>query len=327
MEQDLLKPLDIPMHRITSGKFRRYPGRPLLENIFDLKMKYLNIRDFFKLIIGILMSLRLLWRIKPDVVFCKGGFASLPVGIAAWILKKPLVIHESDAHVGLANRILSKLTRYRISGFEAEGFLALGNPIREDLLVNSGNVAINRDDFGIRSDKPVVLAMGGSLGSTTLNVAVVGLVKSTDKYEIIHISGEGKALDAENMPHYHNYTFLGDQLASALNLADVVISRAGANTLVELAALGKAAVIVPHPSLSGDHQYRNARLMADAEAAVLLPQDELNYKRLDEVITKIVQDPTYRGKLENNIRRFANLTAADDIAKAVLDPKKAFAKE
>lgn len=320
MEKDLIGPLDIKMHKIVSGKMRRYSGRPFWENLLDLKVKLLNIWDFFKLIVGIILSIWLLLKLRPDRVFCKGGYASLPVGIAAWLLRKPLIIHESDAHIGLSNRILARLTPYRISGFDVSGFLNLGNPIREDITHPS---SLGKSDFGITTDKPVVIVVGGSLGSSSINSVVSHLAEETDGFEIIHVAGEGKE-EKNHLNHYHSYSFLGPELAGALQLADVVVARAGANTLLELAALGKAAIIVPHPRLSGNHQYENAKIMADKQAAILLPQDELNIDNLQVMITKVTQSPKYREELEKNIKEFANLSAADAIAGAILDPQIVF---
>ncbi|MEX0934365.1 MAG: UDP-N-acetylglucosamine--N-acetylmuramyl-(pentapeptide) pyrophosphoryl-undecaprenol N-acetylglucosamine transferase [Candidatus Saccharimonadales bacterium] len=320
MEKDLIGPLDIKMHKIVSGKMRRYSGGPFWENLLDLRMKLLNIWDFFKLIIGIILSIWLLLKLRPDRVFCKGGYVSLPVGIAAWLLRKPLIIHESDVHIGLSNRILARLTPYRISGFDVNGFLNLGNPIREDIFRPS---SLGKSDFGITTDKPVVLIVGGSLGASSINSVVSELAEKTATFEIIHVAGEGKE-EKSHLNHYHSYSFLSEELAGALQLADVVVARAGANTLLELAALGKAAIIVPHPKLSGNHQYENAKVMADKQAAILLPQDELNVDNLEAMITKVIQNSNYREELEKNIKEFANISAASVIAGAILDPQSVF---
>lgn len=304
------------MHRIMAGKLRRYHGQSWWTKLLDLKTLLLNLIDTLKLAIGLMQSLWLLIRLKPDRVFIKGGYVGLPVGIAAWILRIPFIIHESDSRPGLTNRLLARMTPYRVSGFDVPGFINLGNPVRQEVLEPG---RFRREDFGITSDKPLVLAVGGSLGAAGINRAVADLAAKTDRFEIIHITGDNKVTDLE-LPYYRQYAFLGQEMATALQLADVVVSRAGANTLAELASLQKASIIVPHPSLSGDHQYHNAKAMADKKAIIMLPQAEISGKRLIEELEAILDNPGLRRQLEQGIGEFARDTAALDIAEQIINP-------
>ena len=276
---------------------------------------WLNIRDVFRFIWGCIHSFWLLLRIKPDRIFIKGGYVGLPVGIAAWVLRIPFVIHESDAALGLTNRILARLTPYRLSGFDITGFKNLGNPIRESILQP---IELDRASFSVQSDKPIVLATGGSLGSSSVNGAVIEMADLYSDFEIIHIYGRSRPEHLPTHPHYHPYEFLTDEMAHALQLADVVVTRAGANTLSELAALGKPSVVIPHPNLTGDHQSKNAQQWQ--EGIKLLPQSELDGQKLQRVLSTILQDKQEFERLRRTISSYARPTAADDIADYIIQP-------
>lgn len=313
----------VHLHQIKAGKVRRYHNRTRRQRWLDLKTLWFNVRDLVRVGIGLLQSLALLIRLRPERIFIKGGYVGVPVGLAAWCLRIPFVIHESDSVPGLANRLLSRLTPYRISGFPLPGYVNLGNPIRIELLEAASP---SRASFGIASDKPVILAVGGSLGSESLNSCVTRLAEITDRFEIIHITGDNKTA-ALSRPHYHQYPFLLEEMAAALQLADVVIARAGANTLAELAALRKVSLIVPHPSLSGNHQHQNALALAEHGAIVLLPQSELDPQHLADTLERLTSDSGYRTQLQERISAFARADAAERIATMVLEPYSAEGEE
>ena len=245
----------------------------------------------------------------------------LPVGLAAWILRIPFIIHESDAVPGLTNRILSRFTPYRLSGFDIDGFSNLGNPIRQSLLEP---LELDRSTFSIESERPIVLATGGSLGSRHLNDAVIGMAKMHDDFEIIHIYGGSRPADLPTFSHYHPYQFLTSEMAHALRLADVVVTRAGANTLSELALLGKPSVVIPHPNLTGNHQSKNAQQWQDA--IKLLPQSDLSAEKLHETVSAILDDSHERDRLQEVISSYSRPTAAADIADYIISIKGGFNK-
>lgn len=303
------------LHRISAGKYRRYRNQRHLSAIWDIKTFLLNLRDLFRFALGFFQSLWHLLRLRPDRVFIKGGYVGLPVGLAAWCLRIPLIIHESDSVPGLTNRILGRLTPYKLAGFQVPEFLEIGNPVREEIIRPASPQPA---DFGIRSGKPVVLVFGGSLGSESINQVIYELAGLQDEFEIIHIYG--RAADQNKLPtypQYHPYQFLTDQMAAALQLADVVITRAGANTLAELAALGKPSIIVPHPHLQDQPQ--NAAQWSDA--LVVLEQSQLSADRLYRHVSRIIDDDQLRGRLSEAISRRARPQAAADIAEYIAKPQ------
>ena len=302
--------------RIQAGKLRRYQGLRWWQQLLKIRTLLLNIIDVFRFGIGCLQSLWRLWRLRPDRVFIKGGYVGLPVGFAAWLLRIPCIIHESDCVPGLTNRLLSRFTSYRVSGFAIEGFWDLGNPIRQSLLEPT---SLDRRHFGIESQCPIILVMGGSLGSKSINTAAQALAARTEAYELIHIYGRATPPLDMDYPHYHPYEFLHEEMAAALQLADIVVSRAGANTLAELAALAKPTIVVPHPNLSGDHQTRNAQHWSDA--LVLVPQAELSAQRLQQEIDTLLGDAAERSRLQQRLHSYARPTAAADIAEYILNPE------
>ncbi len=298
-----------------AGKFRRYHNRSWLNRLTDWRTLVLNIYDGFRFLVGVLRSIYLLLRIRPDCIFIKGGFVGLPVGVAAWILRRPFMTHESDSVPGLTNKILGRLTPHRVSGFDIEGYENLGNPVRPEITLPS---SYSLEDFGINSDKPIILAFGGSLGSVSLNDVVVSFARSNSDYEIIHITGDGASETDDSTTNYHAYKFLSDKMPAALQMASVVVSRAGANTLAELATLGKVSIIVPHPSLSGNHQYKNAAVMADSGAVVLIDQNELTLERFASEVERVSRDEDLRNRLSENIAKFARQDSAELIADKLL---------
>lgn len=306
------------MHTVPAGKYRRYSGEAWWKTLFDIKTTALNIRDMVRFAAGFLKSVWLLLRIRPDRVFIKGGYVGLPVGLAAWALRIPFIIHESDKVPGLTNRVLRRFTPYRVSGFETPGFVPLGNPVREDIL---RPVSLNRDHFGISSGKPVVLVFGGSQGSYAINRVVEEMAAMYDDMEIIHVHGRSGTGQAESFAHYHPREFLTEDMPHAMQLADAVVARAGANTLAELAVLSKPSVIVPHPNLSSDHQTENAVSWRDS--IVMVPQSELTAPALHNQLETIIHDRETRQELIPAIAERANSHAAADIAEYVINPREA----
>jgi len=269
---------------------------------------------------------------KPDVVFCKGGYVSLPVGLAAATLRIPYIVHESDLRAGLSNRTLAKWATKVAVGFPVKNYHDLpkdklvytGSPIRSELLTITQAQA--KKHFVLRGTKPVVLVTGGGLGSQSLNdVVVTALPKLLQDYQILHITGEKdiehvrfslRAFSKQELANYHVFSFLREDMPQALVAADIVVSRAGATTLAELAALAKPTLVIPHPSLTD--QAINAITFARAGAVRNVPQSGLTPAVLLRELHRISDSPKEQGLLKKAIAGFAKTDAAYELAKLII---------
>lgn len=285
------------------------------ENLFfhatdAIKLDRSHFMKNFKIPFVLMKSIReakiILQKIQPSVIFSKGGYVSLPTCFAAKQLNIPIVIHESDMSLGLANRVVARFASLVITSFEEtkEGEY-IGNPVREEIFSGSKERAIK--NYNIKNDKPVILIVGGSSGSTAINEVVYqSLPKLTQKYNVIHISGK---LGDFNKKH-SGYTQI--EYAYDINdlyaLADIVVSRAGANALSELAALGKRTLAIPLPkgSSRGD-QIENALSYKKKGFLAILEQSNLNAETLIEHINSlyILPMPVIKNK-ENVNQRIVN---------------------
>jgi UDP-N-acetylglucosamine--N-acetylmuramyl-(pentapeptide) pyrophosphoryl-undecaprenol N-acetylglucosamine transferase len=252
----------------------------------------------FSLLRSLVEALRVLNRRKPRVVLGMGGFASGPGGLAAWMLRRPLVIHEQNAAAGLTNRLLARIAREVLEAFPGSfspGVKArsVGNPVRPEIF------ALDNPEqrLGEHTGHLRVLVLGGSQGALVLNQCVpeaLAILPVSSRPEVWHQAGSGTldaAIDAyRRVDIPARVDAFIDDIASAYDWADVVICRAGALTVSELAAAGLAAVLVPYPSAVDDHQTLNAAFLVNAGAAVLLPQAEFTAERLAEEIERCARD-------------------------------------
>lgn len=239
IEKGLIENMGITYYGISSGKLRRY---------FDLK----NFSDPFKVLKGIREAKTLMKKLKPDVVFSKGGFVSVPVVLAAASRKIPVVIHESDMTPGLANRLsIPKATKVCCNFSETMNYLPegkavhTGTPLRRELF--TGDASKGRQFCGFTDAKPVILVVGGSTGAAAINNAIRDLLPTLLlKYNIIHLCGKGKTDEKyNNIEGYCQFEYISDELKDLFALADLVISRAGANAVSELLALKKPNILIP----------------------------------------------------------------------------------
>ncbi len=282
IEKELIEAVNIPYYGISSGKLRRY---------LDLK----NISDPFKVGKGLWQSIRLLRKIKPDLVFSKGGFVSVPVILAAKFCRIPVIIHESDITPGLANKIAIPTAKKICCSFpETLDFLPkekavlTGSPIRSELL--SGNPEYARAYCHFDSSRPVLLIIGGSSGSKAINDAIraqlFGLLKD---FQIIHLCGRGN-LDESlvNTSGYAQFEYVSQQLKDMFALADLVISRAGANAICELLALHKPNILIPlSAKASRGDQILNAKSFEKQGFSYVIEEENLTAETLKTAIDTV----------------------------------------
>lgn len=332
MEAKVLQGANVQYARIPAGKFRRY-NRSIIQAALDVKTNWLNTKDFFKFNAGILKAHRLLRDFGADVVFVKGGFVGLPVGIAARRLKIPLVIHESDMTLGMTNQFLAKYAQFVAVGFPLEFYrqydkknlVYIGSPVPRTSLVGDKKSA--RAHFRLTENKPSIFITGGSQGAQGVNKIVFdGLEILTKNYNIIHQVGEhdierarflASRLDPDQKKSYRPYSFLRTEMGLAYALSDVVVSRAGANALINLAAWSKPAIIIPLPSSAQGHQAQNARNLARAGAIRVLQQENLTPLRLAAEIDGLLNDKPAREYLARTIHKFYNAESSKDLAEVI----------
>lgn len=285
IEKELIAKQQIPYHGISSGKLRRY---------FSLK----NFTDPFRVLKGFNEANHLIKTLKPDVIFSKGGFVSVPVVIAGKRNHVPVIIHESDMTPGLANRI-SIPSAYKVCCNFPETLKALpedkavltGSPIRQELLTGDPEKA--RAFCGFTDNKPVILVIGGSLGATAVNQAVRAILPELLKeFQVIHLCGKGK-LDASlsNLEGYVQFEYIQDELRHLFALSDIVISRAGANAICELLALQKPNILIPlSASASRGDQILNARSFERQGFSKVLEEETLTNELLLKSIRELYEN-------------------------------------
>lgn len=273
LEQQLLQDVDLSYYGISSGKLRRY-------------FSWANFTDLFRIVAGFFQALLLLRRLKPDVVFSKGGFVSFPVVLAAWLVRIPIVAHESDISPGLANRLAMPFLHTLCLNFDAtraDRFhgrrLVTGTPLRADLL--SGDRERGRRLLGVADRRSVLLVTGGSLGADAINEALrAALPQLLARFEVVHVCGPGKAVTLQR-EGYHQYEYVTEEWGDLLAAADLIVSRAGANTLYELLALGKPGLLIPLTlRVSRGDQIENAAYAQAQGFSTVLSEEQLNAESL-----------------------------------------------
>jgi UDP-N-acetylglucosamine--N-acetylmuramyl-(pentapeptide) pyrophosphoryl-undecaprenol N-acetylglucosamine transferase len=323
---------------INAGKYRRYHGDSFFKRLFDLKTLALNVRDFFRLPGSILASRRILKQFKPDAVFSKGSFVAVPVGLAAKMKRIPIVTHDSDTVPGLANRIVGRWAKVHATGMPAQYYgypkrsiEYVGIPIDEQITKVTPKIQNEaKKRLKISEDAQVLLLSGGGNGSKRLNELLTSiskhLLETNLALEIIHVTGASHEADIKKAykdllpkPQQSRVRVMGfsSDFRSLSAAADLIIGRAGATTLAELAAAGKACVIIPAPFLAGGHQLKNADELAAADAAVVL-QDSVEPDELLAVLNELLNDNARRWELAKNLYSLAKPNAASQLAEVVL---------
>lgn len=323
----------VAVHIIAAGKLRRYHGVPLWKQMLDLPTVAKNVRDIVLIKLGFLQSLYLLLRIRPDVVFAKGGFVCLPMGLAAKFLRIPVVIHDSDTRPGLTNKFLSKFAKKIATGSPLENYnypadksIYTGVPIDDAFHPFSKEEQTKaKHSIGIVDlDKPLVVITGGGLGAQSINRGVTAIAEKllADGFSIYHVTGK-KHIDevqkrAVEHPDYHVVDFVYKDMAIVLGAADIVVSRGSATFLQELAALAKPVVIVAAAQL-GD-QLKNAEVYQKSNAAYVIDDRTITEgNTLYDALSTWRSDTKGATAMIERFHEFARPDAATDVAKLVLD--------
>lgn len=285
IEKELIEQFGIPYHGISSGKLRRY---------FSTQ----NFTDPFRVLKGFGEAKKLIKELQPDVIFSKGGFVSVPVVIAGKQCHVPTIIHESDMTPGLANKLSIPSAQKVCCNFpETLTFLPkgkavlTGSPIRQELMTGDRKAAL--EFCGLTEDKPVILIVGGSLGSVAINKAVREILPELLKdFQVIHLCGQGKfSEEHKDLKGYVQFEYINQELKDLFALTDIVISRAGANAICELLALRKPNLLIPlSANASRGDQILNARSFERQGFSMVLEEEELNHTVLLEAIQKLYRE-------------------------------------
>ena len=296
MEKKLIEDIGVTYYGISSGKLRRY---------FSLQ----NFTDPFRVIKGFGEARKLIKGLKPDVIFSKGGFVSVPVVLAGKRCKVPVIIHESDMTPGLANKLaIPSAVKVccnfpeTIEHLPAGKAVLTGSPIRQELL--SGDKYKALEFLHFTQDKPVIMVVGGSLGSVAVNDAVRSILPELlQSFQVVHLCGKGKIDESlKDLEGYAQFEYIKDELKDLFALTDLVISRAGANAICELLALHKPNLLIPlSANASRGDQILNARSFERQGYSVVLEEEELNHDVLLKAITDLYQNrETYIQTMKNS---------------------------
>ena len=296
IEKKLMEEFDIPYYGISSGKLRRY---------FDVK----NFTDPARILKGYAEAGKIIKKVKPHVIFSKGGFVTVPVVFAAKRKKVPCVLHESDISPGLANRLCIPSAAAVCANFPEtlshlpkEKSHLTGSPIRKELF--SGNRLKGLDFCGFSTQKPVILVIGGSLGSVRVNEAVREILPQLlEKYQIMHLCGKDKVDESlKGTEGYVQFEYIQKELCDLLDAADIVISRAGANAICELLALHKPNILIPLSlEASRGDQILNANSFEKQGFSYVIKEEDLTSARLSEAIANVFENrDTYIKAMEDS---------------------------
>lgn len=295
IEKKLMEEIGIPYTGIATGKFRRY-----------LSAK--NLTDPFRVLKGFGEAKKIMKELQPSIVFSKGGFVSVPVVLAAKKYKIPVIIHESDMTPGLANKLsLSAATKICHNFPETAQYLPkdkavfTGSPIREEL--KKGDALAGRKMCGFSADKPAIMVIGGSLGSVAVNNAVrSSLDRLLANYQIVHLCGKGKTdPELEGKSGYRQFEYIKAELKDLFAMSDIILSRAGANAICEIAALKKPNILIPlSAKASRGDQILNADSFKKQGFSEVILEEDLTDDLLVNTIDTVYQNRTqYITAMEN----------------------------
>lgn len=314
-ERELIKAQGIPFYTLSSGKFRRY-------------LSIWNITDMFRIMLGFFQAIALLWREDPDVCISAGGFVSVPMHWAAWVMGVPTWIHQQDVHVGLANKLMAPFAKkitvameVSLKDFSKKKTVWLGNPVRSS--ISKGTKKAARERFGLDDKSPVVFATGGGTGSMKVNQMVVKALDGLQgKCQVLHLTGKERPQELiepadRQFDFYHSHQFFVDEMADAYAVADIIVSRGGFGTITEIAALGKPAIFVPKPG----HQVENVQEIEKARAAVFLDQHTSDGLHLGKEIVALLGDMDEAKNMGARLKKLLPQSNKEEILKIIKEFK------
>lgn len=307
LERSLLSDTPCDFRAISAGKLRRYFS---MQNLFDV----------LRIALGIGQALWLMIRLRPNVIFSKGGFVSFPVVVAGWLCRIPVVAHESDITPGLANRLVTPMARTICTSFahtrfpRARRVVHTGSPLRR--AITQGDAGKGRMRLGLAAKQPLLVVTGGSLGADGLNQIIRdSLPWLTPHFHVFHVCGSGK-LAERRVPGYEQVEYVGAGWGDILAAADIIVSRAGANALFEIVALGKRNLLVPLPKVAsrGD-QLENAAYAETQGWSLVIQEDNLTPAALRAGLDRLVDEAEQWSK---NLAQFTSPDATEAIVREIL---------
>ena len=301
VEKDIIKREGVKYYAIKSAKLRRY---------FSWEMFV----DPFRFVYGFIQAWRILKKFQPDFILSCGGYVSVPVVLAGYFQKKKIIVHQQDLVAGIANKMMAPYaTKITVSfdsslkDFPREKTILIGNPVRQRIFKGDKKSAADR--FELRSGMPVVLILGGSLGSEWINNTVYDSAADIVQFcDLIHITGKANVQKKLKISGYHQFEFLHEELADAYAAADLVVARAGLSTLSELSALGKPAIIVPIPD---NQQEKNAEYFAEQNAVIYLRQSTTTPDEFSALLKYLLGNAPKLKELSEEIKQLSPENPAD----------------
>lgn len=308
LETTIIPQTNIPLYTISISQLR------------SKKSLFYKLTTPFSLLKALSQAIRIIHKIKPDVVLGMGGFASGPGGLAAWILRKKLILHEQNAIPGMTNKILAHFTANILTGFPNPNYIYAGNPVREDI----ATLPPPQKRLAQRSGAIRLLIIGGSQGALSFNQIIprsLSLFSKEKRPTIWHQAGKRHLITAQKAYQDAGIDasvddFIPD-MAKAYQWADLVIARAGASTVSELAAVGVASILIPFPYAADDHQTANANFLVTANAARLLPHKDFTAESLHKNLSALLSDRSLLLKMAENARGMCKLDAAEVVCQAI----------
>ena len=307
-EKEIIDRNNFKSKKIFCGKLRRY---------FDLR----NFFDIIPTMTGFFQALVILAKFKPDVVMGAGGYVSVPVIWAAWILRLKILIHQQDLRPSLSNILVKSLAdkitvsfEKSLTYFPLEKTTWTGNPARSDLSTASAELAYRK--FDLEKGLPLLLIIGGSSGAVLLNSTVFAcLPKLIEFCQVVHITGIGKKIAVANNPRFQQYEFITDDLVHLMKAADLIVSRAGLSVITELSILEKPSIIIP---IENSHQEDNARFLQEKKAASIIFQNQLSPTILLNKISDILKDKDAQAIYSQNISSISKPQATEEILQLLI---------
>lgn len=306
-EKKSVESYKIPFVAIESGKLRRY---------FDWR----NVTDPWRIVAGFFQSFKILKQFQPSVVMIAGAFVGVPVALAAWLLRIPVLVHQQDIEAGLANKLMAPFAKkisvsfdVSLKDFKSNQVALTGNPIRNEFYQCDRDNSLEL--FHLKNELPVILITGGGTGSQKINDIVKEALPQITKFaQVIHTTGVGKGFVFES-DNYHQYEFLSHEMPEALCVADLVVARAGLSTLTELSIGGKPTVLIP---LYQTHQEFNAAYYQKHSAVVAVSEPSLNPKMFANLLRDLLANKEQLNSLSENIKKIMPANGAKQVSDLLL---------